>query len=148
MVGGKQDVFDRVMPYFEIMGGSMVLTGGSGSGSITKLVNQIIVNMNIATVGEALVFAQKAGANPEAVYKAIRGGLAGSMVLDAKAPLIYNRQFAPGGKISINHKDIKNVINTAHAMDIPVPLTSQLFEIMQTLKVMDCFNDDHGAIVK
>ena len=148
MVGGEKEVFDSVMPYFQAMGSSMLLTGGTGSGSVTKLVNQIIVNLNITAVAEGLVFAQKVGADPKLVYEAIRGGLAGSTVLDAKAPLMFNRAFNPGGKISVNHKDIKNVLDTAHAMDVPLPMTAQLFEIMQTLKIMDCFDDDHCAIVK
>lgn len=148
MVGGKEEIFDRVYPLFMQMGASAVLVGDVGSGSVTKLVNQIIVNMNIATLGEGLVFAEKAGVDPEKVFEAIRGGLAGSQVMEAKAPMIINRNFEPGGKISINHKDIKNVIDTAHSMDIPVPLSAQLFEIMQGLKVRDLMDEDHGAIVK
>ena len=148
MVGGKEDVFDRVNPLLLQMGKSTVLVGDVGSGSITKLTNQIIVNLNIAALGEALVFATKAGVDPEKVFQAIRGGLAGSTVMDAKAPMMINRDFRPGGKISINHKDIKNVMATAHAMDIPVPLSAQLFEIMQGLKVRDLMDEDHSSLVK
>ena len=148
MVGGKKDVFDRIMPYFEMMGSSALLIGGTGSGSVTKLANQVIVNLNIAAVSEALVMATKAGADPELVYQAIRGGLAGSTVLDAKAPLMIARNFVPGGKISINLKDIKNVMATAHEIDVPMPMSSQLLEIMQALKVDGHINDDHGGIVQ
>lgn len=148
MAGGEEESFRKVTPYFEAIGSSAILTGEVGSGSVTKLVNQIIVNLNIAVVSEALVFAEKAGVDPAKVYEAIKGGLAGSAVLDAKAPLIATRKFEPGGKISINHKDITNVLSSAHAMEIPVPFTAQLFEIMQSLKIMGCFEDDHGAIVK
>ena len=148
MVGGDEDVFKKVSPYFDAIGSTATLTGSVGSGSVTKLVNQIIVNLNIAVVSEALVFAEKAGVDPGKVYEAIRYGLAGSTVLDAKTPLILERNFKPGGKISVNHKDITNVLSSAHAMDIPVPFTAQLFEIMQSLKVMGCSDDDHGAIVK
>lgn len=148
MAGGDEASFAKVTPYFEAIGSSALLTGDVGSGSVTKLVNQIIVNLNIAVVSEGLVFAEKAGVDPSKVYEAIKGGLAGSAVLDAKAPLIIKRQFEPGGKISINHKDITNVLSSAHSMDIPVPFTAQLFEIMQALKIMGCFDDDHGAIVK
>jgi 2-hydroxy-3-oxopropionate reductase len=148
MVGGDEGSFKKVTPYFEAIGSSAILTGDVGSGSVTKLVNQIIVNLNIAVVSEALVFAEKAGVSPVKVYEAIKGGLAGSAVLDAKAPLIAKRQFQPGGKISINHKDITNVLSSAHSMEIPVPFTAQLFEIMQSLKIMGCFEEDHGAIVK
>ena len=148
MVGGKQSDFDKASPFFDIMGSSAVLIGDSGSGSVTKLVNQVIVNMNIAVVAEALVMAVKAGVDPEKVYKAIRGGLAGSNVLDAKAPMMIARNFQPGGKISINHKDVKNVMGTAHAIDAPMPLTSQLFEIMQVLKIRGHMDDDHSGIVQ
>ncbi len=147
MCGGKEAAFERVKPYFDIMGSSALLIGDWGSGSVTKLANQIIVNLTIAAVSEALVLAKKAGTDPEKVYKAIRGGLAGSVILDAKAPMMYNRNFQPGGKISINHKDIYNVVNTAHALDVPIPFTSQLFEAMQYLKITGHMDDDHSAIV-
>jgi len=148
MAGGEQKDFDVLMPYFDIMGSSALLVGGTGSGSVTKLANQVIVNNTIAVVSEAFVLAAKAGADPVKVYQAIRGGLAGSAVLDAKIPMIVERNFVPGGKISINHKDIKNVINTAHELDVPVPFSAQLFEILQSLKVHGHMNDDHGGIVQ
>lgn len=148
MAGGSQDVFDRLREYFKIMGASACRIGDIGSGSVAKLANQIIVNLNIAAVSEAFVLAAKAGADPEKVYEAIRGGLAGSAVLEAKMPMILQRNFQPGGKISINHKDIKNVMATAHEVDVPLPFTSQLFEIMQALKVGGHMNEDHCGIVK
>lgn len=148
MAGGDQKDFDALMPYYEIMGSSAILIGDSGSGSVTKLANQIIVNNTIAIVSEAFVLAAKAGADPVKVYQAIRGGLAGSAVLDAKIPMIVERNFVPGGKISINHKDIKNVVNTAHSLDVPIPYSAQLYEILQTLKIHGHMNDDHGGIVQ
>lgn len=148
MAGGDQKDFDALMPYYEIMGSSAILIGDSGSGSVTKLANQIIVNNTIAIVSEAFVLAAKAGADPVKVYNAIRGGLAGSAVLDAKIPMIVERNFVPGGKISINHKDIKNVVNTAHSLDVPIPYSAQLYEILQTLKIHGHMNDDHGGIVQ
>jgi 2-hydroxy-3-oxopropionate reductase len=148
MVGGKEDIFERVKPLLMQMGASAVLVGDIGSGSVTKLTNQIIVNLNIAALSEGLVFAAKAGVDPEKVFMAIRGGLAGSTVMEAKAPMIMNRNFKAGGKISINHKDIKNVLSTAHDLDIPVPMSAQLFEIMQGLKVRGLMDDDHSGIVK
>lgn len=148
MVGGDEEAFNKALPLLNQMGASAVLVGGSGSGSTTKLANQIIVNLNIAALGEALVFAMKAGVDPEKVFMAIRGGLAGSAVMEAKAPMIMNRNFEPGGKISVNHKDIMNVVNTAHELDIPVPMSAQLFEVFQGMKVRGLMNDDHGALVK
>jgi 2-hydroxy-3-oxopropionate reductase len=148
MVGGNDEDFRRAEPYFRIMGDSWLLVGENGSGSVTKLANQIIVNLTIAAVSEALVLATKAGTDPEKVYQAIRGGLAGSAVLDAKAPMMLARNFVPGGKISINLKDIKNVMASAHNMDVPLPMTAQLLEIMQSLKVGGHLNDDHSGIVQ
>ena len=148
MAGGEQKDFDAVKPYLEMMGASALLVGGPGIGSVTKLANQVIVNNTIAVVSEAFVLAVKAGADPVKVYEAIRGGLAGSAVLDAKIPMIVERNFKPGGKISINHKDMKNVINTAHELDVPVPYSAQLFEILQSLKIHGHMEDDHGGIVQ
>lgn len=148
MAGGKEEIYKKVEPFFNIMGSSSILIGDNGSGSVTKLTNQVIVNLTIAAVSEAFVLAAKAGADPEKVYKAIRGGLAGSTILDAKIPMIMNRDFKPGGKISINLKDIKNVMQTAHNLDVPLPMTSQLLEIMQTLKVHGHLEDDHSGIAQ
>ncbi len=148
MAGGDEKDFDEMKEYFNILGSSALLIGGSGSGSVTKLANQVIVNNTIAVVSEAFVLAAKAGADPQKVYEAIRGGLAGSAVLDAKIPMIVERNFKPGGPIRINHKDIKNVVNTAHSIDVPIPYTAQLYEILQTLKIHGHMNDDHGGIVQ
>ena len=148
MAGGEEKDFEALKPYFDILGSSALLIGEAGSGSVTKLANRIIVNNTIAVVSEAFVLAVKAGADPVKVYEAIRGGLAGSAVLDAKIPMIVERNFKPGGPIRINHKDIKNVVNTAHAIDVPIPYTAQLYEIMQTLKIHGHMEDEHGGIVQ
>ena len=148
MCGGSVDDYTRTKPYLDIMGDSHTLVGDIGAGSVAKLANQIIVNMTIAAISEALTLATKAGVDPEAVYNAIRGGLAGSTVLDAKAPMMLRRDFKPGGKVSVNHKDIRNVMNSAHELDVPLPLTAQLFEIFQCLKVAGKMNEDHSSIVK
>ena len=148
MVGGDEEVFAKAEPYLQAYASSVLRIGESGGGSIAKLANQIIVNNNIAIVSEALVFAKKAGADPEKVYQAIRSGLAGSSVLDAKAPMMIDHNFVPGGTIKVNHKDITNVIKTAHSIDVPVPYTAQLYEIMQSLKVHGHLGDDHAGIVQ
>ena len=148
MCGGDEPAFEAMQPIFDILGSSALLIGPSGSGSVTKLANQVIVNLNIAAVSEALVLAAKCGADPMKVYRAIRGGLAGSAVLDAKAPMMCARNFKPGGKISINHKDIKNVLATAHSVDVPMPFTAQLFEVQQALKVGGHMDDDHSGYVQ
>ena len=148
MVGGAQQDFDEVLPVFKAMGSSAVLTGGIGAGNVTKLANQIIVAINIAAMSEALVLATKAGVDPELVYKAIRGGLAGSTVLDAKAPLMLARNFKAGFRIDLHIKDLANVLETSHGVGVPLPLTAAVMEILQALKVEGMGELDHGAIVR
>ena len=133
MVGGKKEVFDKYYDIIKAMAGSVVLTGDIGAGNITKLANQIIVALNIAAMSEALVLATKAGVNPELVYQAIRGGLAGSTVLDAKAPLIMDRKFDPGFRINLHIKDLDNVLETSNEIGVPLPLTSPVMEMMQAM---------------
>lgn len=148
MVGGPEDAFKEVESVLKAMGGSVVLIGEVGSGNVTKLANQIIVALNIAAMSEALVLATKAGVDPEKVYQAIRGGLAGSTVLDAKAPMVLDRNFNPGFRIELHIKDLMNALDTAHGVGVPVPLTSQIMEIMQALKVDGKAGQDHGGIVQ
>jgi len=148
MCGGAQADFDEMLPVFKAMGSSAVLTGANGAGSVTKLANQIIVQLNIAAVSEALVLAAKAGVDPELVYKAIRGGLAGSTVMDAKVPMILDRNFRPGGSLRINIKDIGNVLETSHELGVPLPLTATVMEILQALKADGMIDLDHSAIVR
>lgn len=148
MVGGTQADFDEILPIFKAMGSSAVLTGDIGAGNVTKLANQIIVAVNIAAVSEALVMATKAGVDPELVYKAIRGGLAGSTVLDAKALLMMDRKFNPGFRINLHIKDLGNVLETSHGIGVPLPLCAAVMEIMQALKVDGMGDLDHGAIVR
>jgi 2-hydroxy-3-oxopropionate reductase len=148
MVGGKESVFEQVKDLLAMMGASVTLVGAVGSGNLTKLANQIIVALNIAAVSEALVLAVKAGVDPERVYQAIRGGLAGSTVLDAKAPLMMKGNFKPGFRIALHIKDIQNALDTAHELGVPIPLSSQVMEIMQALRVDGKAGNDHGGIVQ
>ena len=130
MVGGKKDLFDKYYDMLMVMAGSVVYVGELGSGNVAKLANQIVVAVNIAAVSEALTFAKKAGTDPELVYKAIRGGLAGSTVMDAKAPMILDRNFKPGFRIELHIKDLNNALNAAHAISSPVPLTGGVIKRM------------------
>ena len=148
MVGGKKELFDKYYDMLMVMAGSVVYVGELGSGNVAKLANQIIVAVNIAAVGEALTFAKKAGTDPELVYQAIRGGLAGSTVLDAKAPMMLSRNFKPGFRIELHIKDLTNALNAAHAIAAPVPLTGQLMEMMQALKADGYEKEDHSSLVK
>lgn len=148
MVGGKQEIFDKYYDLLKIMAGSVVRVGESGAGNTAKLCNQIIVALNISAVSEALVFAQKAGVSPQLVYNAIRGGLAGSTVLDAKAPLIMDRKFNPGFRINLHIKDMKNVLETSQTLGIPLPLSASVMEMMQALVADGLGSDDHCSLVK
>jgi len=148
MAGGKKEVFDRCFVLLKAMAASVVHTGSSGAGNTTKLANQIIVALNIAAMSEALVLASKAGVEPEKVYNAIRGGLAGSTVLDAKAPLVMDRKFDPGFKINLHIKDLKNALEASHEIGVPLPLTASVMEIMQALKVEGLGNNDHGGLIQ
>ncbi|MFB4213120.1 2-hydroxy-3-oxopropionate reductase [Shouchella sp. JSM 1781072] len=148
MVGGEESVFAQAKPVLEAMGTDIVLVGDAGCGTTAKLANQIIVNLNIAAVSEALVLASKAGIDIEKMYQAIRGGLAGSTVMDAKIPMILDRNFVAGGRIDINMKDLTNVMNTAHEMHVPLPLSSQLLEIFHSLSADGKQAIDHGGIVQ
>lgn len=148
MVGGRKESFDKYYDMLMAMAGSVVYVGEIGSGNIAKLANQIIVAINIAAVSEALTLAKKAGTDPELVYQAIRGGLAGSTVLDAKAPMMMDHNFKPGFRIELHIKDLNNALNASHAVSASLPLTSQLMEIMQALKADGFEKDDHSAIAK
>jgi 2-hydroxy-3-oxopropionate reductase len=148
MVGGKQELFDKYYDVLKAMAGSVVRVGEIGAGNIAKLCNQTIVAINIAAVSEALVLAQKAGVSPELVYNAIRGGLAGSTVLDAKAPLMMDRKFDPGFRINLHIKDLNNVLETSHGVGAPLPLTSAVREMMEFLKVDGHEMEDHSSLLK
>jgi len=148
MVGGKEAIFERVKDVLLKMGASAVLCGDIGAGNVTKLANQIIVALNIAAMSEAFVLATKAGVDPERVFNAIKGGLAGSTVLNAKAPMVLEGNYKPGFRIELHIKDLQNALDTAHENGTPIPLTAQIMEIMQALKVDGKQSDDHGGIIQ
>jgi 2-hydroxy-3-oxopropionate reductase len=148
MVGGKQEIYERCLPVFKAMAASVVRVGDIGAGNVTKLANQIVVALNIAAVSEALVLASMVGVAPELAFQAIRGGLAGSTVMDAKAPLMLDRKFNPGFRINLHIKDLANALDTAHEVGAPLPLTASVMEIMQALKVDGLGDSDHGALVR
>ena len=148
MVGGKENVFQECLPIFNVLGKSAVLVGDVGAGGFAKLANQIIVAMNIAAVSEAFVLGQKAGLDPEKLFKAIRGGLAGSNVMNAKVPLITERNYKPGFKIKLHDKDIKNALKTAADLQVPLPLTCLIEQIITSLVVDGKGDLDHGGIIQ
>ncbi len=148
MVGGPEHAFEKVKDVLLKMGASAVRCGDIGAGNVTKLANQIIVALNIAAVSEAMTLATKAKVDPELVFNAIKGGLAGSTVLNAKMPLILEGNFKPGFRIELHIKDLQNALDTAHEIGVPVPLTSQVMEFMQALKVAGKQTDDHGGLIQ
>ena len=148
MVGGKEETFQKYYDLLKTMAASVTYVGPLGSGNVAKLANQVIVAINIAAVSEALTLAVKNGADPEKVYSAIRGGLAGSTVLDAKAPMMMAHNFKPGFRIELHIKDLNNALNAAHATSTALPLTAEVMEMMQALKNDGCAAEDHSALVR
>lgn len=146
MVGGPQVVFDKYQAILEIMGGSVVLCGGYGAGNTTKLANQIIVAINIEAVSEALVLAAKAGLDPKVVYEAIKGGLAGSTVLDAKGTMMIDGNFDPGFRIRLHQKDLNNALITGADLGVPLPVTALVQQMIGSLMNDGKADSDHSAI--
>ncbi len=148
MVGGKQEIFDRYKDMLGAMGSSVVRCGELGAGNTTKLANQIIVACNIQALAEALTLAQKAGVDPRLVFEAIKGGLAGSTVMNAKAPMMIGGDDRPGFKIDLHIKDLNNALDCAHAVGAPVPMTASVQEILQWLHNHEGGQRDHSAIAQ
>lgn len=146
MVGGKPEVFAKAEPILNCLGSSVTLTGPVGAGNTTKLANQIMVACNIAAMGEALTLATRCGLNPEVVVNAVKGGLAGSAVLNAKGPLLIARNFKPGFKINLHQKDLRNALQTAEANHVFLPLTAQVQQMISSLIADGKGDFDHSAI--
>ena len=148
MVGGDKAVFESVKELLLLMGASAVHCGDLGAGNTTKLANQVVVAVNIAACAEAFLLAKKAGVDPQLVFEAIKGGLAGSTVMNAKVPMMLDGNFKPGFKIDLHIKDLNNALETAHGVGSPLPLTASVMEMMQTLHADGCGQDDHSALAK
>jgi len=144
MVGGKQEVFDQYKDILGAMGTSVVRCGDVGAGNTTKLANQIIVACNIQALSEALTLAKMAGVDPELVFQAIRGGLAGSTGMNAR----LDANDKPGFKIDLHIKDLNNALDCAHTVGSPLPMTAAVQEIFQWLHNNGCGQDDHSSIIK
>ena len=147
MVGGDAEAFEKVQPVLQKMGASVTLTGPVGAGNVTKLANQIMVACNIAAMGEALVLATRAGLDPEVVFNAVKGGLAGSTVLNAKAPMVVSRNFKPGFRIKLHQKDLRNALLAAESMKVSLPFTSLVQQMLMALMNEGKGELDHSAIV-
>ena len=146
MVGASPEVFARAEPLLKCMGSTVTLTGPIGAGNTTKLANQIMVACNIAAMGEALALATRCGLDPEVVFNAVKGGLAGSAVLNAKGPMLIARNFKPGFKIQLHQKDLRNALQTAEANKMFLPLTSIVQQMLLSLMGDGKGEFDHSAI--
>ena len=148
MVGGPGDLFNDMKPVFDILGKSAVLVGNTGAGQTTKLVNQMLVAIHIEAMGEAFLLAAKAGVDPQKVFEAIKGGLAGSNVLNAKIPLVLDRNFKPGFRINLHRKDLKNALEASSTLGLSSPVTEIVLGMIDSLIERGKGNDDHGGIVQ
>jgi len=148
MAGGEEEDFRRATPLFEAMGKSYVLVGPLGSGNTCKLTNNMIVAGNIAILSEALLLCKKSGTDLSKVLDAIRGGSAGSAVLESKSPKILKQDFKPGFKIDLHIKDLNNAILTGEKLNIPMPLTEEIIRMYRELSESGMGNDDHSALYK
>lgn len=147
MVGGEKTVFEQVKEDVLLkVGASAVYCGAIGAGNTTKLANQVIVACNIAACAEAFTLAKRAGVDPEMVFQAIRGGLAGSTVMNAKVPMMIDGNFTPGFKVDLHIKDLSNVLETGHSVGSPLPLTAMIMEMMQTLHADGRGSEDHSSL--
>ena len=145
MVGGKEEIFSQCKAILEVMG-KPVLVGNVGAGQTTKLVNQTIVAINIAAVAEGLVLGKKAGVDPERIFEAIKGGLAGSQCFTDKAPRMFKGNYDPGFRMKLHVKDLTNVLETSRELHTAMPLSAQVMEMMQTLIAEGHTEADHGGL--
>jgi 2-hydroxy-3-oxopropionate reductase len=148
MVGGKDEVFAQVKPLFELMGKNITLVGGVGAGQTAKVANQMIVAMTIEAVGEALLFAAKAGADPARVRQALMGGFASSKVLEVHGDRMVKRTFDPGFRIGLHQKDLNIALSAARQMGISLPNTATCQELFNSCAAHGGKAWDHSAMVK
>ena len=148
MVGGPEPVFERIRPLLALMGKNITLVGGNGDGQTTKVANQIIVALNIAAVGEALLFASKAGADPAKVRLALMGGFAASRILEVHGERMIKRTFAPGFRIALHQKDLGLALSGARELGVALPQTAAAAQLMQSCAAQGWGQLDHSALVK
>ncbi len=148
MVGGTAADFERVKPLFELMGKNITLVGGNGDGQTTKVANQMIVALTIAAVGEALLFASKAGADPAKVREALMGGFASSRILEVHGDRMIKRTFDPGFRIRLHQKDLGLALAGARAMGLALPQTAGAAQLMQVCAAHGLADRDHSALVR
>lgn len=147
MVGGETSIFERVKPYFELMGKNIVHIGGNGAGQTCKLANQIVISVSIEAVSEALVFASKAGVDPSKVRQALLGGSAQSRILEVHGKRMIERNFTPGFKISLHQKDLNLVLQAGRSMGMSLPATALVQEHYNSLSGQGNVDIDNSALV-
>ena len=148
MVGGPEAAFERVRPLFELLGKNITLVGGNGDGQTAKVANQIVVALNIAAVGEALVFASKAGADPAKVRQALMGAFAASRILEVHGERMIRRTFEPGFRIGLHQKDLNLALQGARALGVALPQTAGAAQLMQACAANGMADLDHSALVR
>ncbi len=148
MVGGSQAAFDTVKPLFDLMGKNVTLVGGNGDGQTTKVANQIIVALTIEAVGEALLLAAKAGADPAKVRQALMGGFASSRVLEVHGERMIKRSFEPGFRIALHQKDLNLALSTARQLGLSLPSTAVAQELFNACAAHDGAAWDHSGMVR
>ena len=148
MCGGDEGTFGRVKPLLDKMGKNVTLVGGAGDGQVCKVANQIIVALNIAAVGEALLFASKAGADPAKVRQALMGGFASSRILEVHGERMIKRTFAPGFRISLHQKDLNLALQSARALGVALPQTAGAAQLMNACAALGHGQQDHSALVR
>src|SRR5437868_451243 len=148
MVGGPEDVFNKIKPLYELMGKNITLVGGNGDGQTCKVANQIIVALNIEAVGEALLFASKMGADPGKVRQALMGGFASSRILEVHGERMIKRSFAPGFRIALHQKDLNLALQGARSLGVALPQTASAAQLMNACSALGYGQEDHSALVR
>ncbi|MBX9833830.1 MAG: 2-hydroxy-3-oxopropionate reductase [Burkholderiaceae bacterium] len=148
MVGAEEATFNTLLPLLQLMGKNITLVGGNGDGQTCKVANQIIVALNIAAVGEALLFASKAGADPAKVRQALMGGFASSRILEVHGERMVKRTFNPGFRIGLHQKDLALALSGAKALGLALPQTAGAAQLMQVCAANGMANLDHSALVR
>jgi 2-hydroxy-3-oxopropionate reductase len=148
MVGASEATFAKVLPLLQSMGKNITLVGGVGDGQTCKVANQIIVALNIAAVGEALLFASKAGADPAKVRQALMGGFASSRILEVHGERMIKRTFNPGFRIALHQKDIALALDGAKSLGVALPQTAGVAQLMAVCAANGLGQRDHSALVQ
>jgi 2-hydroxy-3-oxopropionate reductase len=148
MVGGPERAFARMKPLFDLMGQNITLVGGNGDGQTTKVANQIIVALTIEAVGEALLFASKAGADPAKVRQALMGGFASSRILEVHGERMIKRTFDPGFRIELHQKDLNLALQGARSLNLSLPNTATTQELFNAAAALGGKGWDHSGLVR